>query len=121
MEINKNGKVYLGELHIEELEEIGFNWGYDCIQVRSGVFRHLVTLSVVQKWLLEEQNVFIEIRWKFTNPNAEWYTKIFYKGTFYETELRPCYELAQGDAIVKALDLIKKQKIKDANVVPSIY
>ena len=43
-----------------------------------------------------------------------------YKGTFYETELRPRYELAQGDAIVKAIDLIKKQKIKDANVVPSI-
>jgi hypothetical protein len=121
MEINKNGKVYLGEIYIDDLEELGYNWGYDTIQVTNGSFRHLVTLSVIEKWLREEMGVFIEVLWKFTNPNAEWYAKIFYKGTFYETKLRPRYEQAQGDAIVKAIDLIKKQKIKDANVVPSIY
>ena len=120
MKIDKEHKVYLGEQHLDELKEIGYDWEFEQIQVSLGVFRHLPTLAVVQKWLLETQDVFIEILWKFSNPNVEWYAKIFYKGTFYETELRPRYEQAQGDAIVKAIDLIKGQKVKYANVVPSI-
>ena len=115
MEINKNGKVYLGEIYIDDLESLGYNWGYDTIQVYNGSFRHLVELSVIEKWLREEIGVFIEVLWKFVNSDAEWYAKIFYKGTLYEIELRPHYEQAQGDAILKAIDLIKKQKIKDTN------
>ena len=113
MEIDKGHKVYLSEIYIDDLEELGYNWGYDTIQVTNGSFRHLVTLSVIEKWLREEMGVLIEVLWKFTNPNVEYYSKIFYKGTFYETKLKGRYEIAQGDAIMKALDLIKKQKIKE--------
>ena len=114
---DKGHKVYFSEIYLDDLEALGYNWGYDTIQVSTVAFRHLVELSIIEKWLREEMGVLIEVLWKFTNPNVEYYSKIFYKGTFYETELKKCYEIAQGDAIVKALDLIKKQKIKEQNVI----
>ena len=117
MKISEGHKVYFSEIYIDDLESLGYNWGYDTIQVTNGSFRHLVTLAVIEKWLREEMGVFIEVLWKFVNPNIEWYAKIFYKGTFYETELKECYEIAQGDAILKAIDWIKKQKIKEQNVI----
>lgn len=114
---DKGHKVYFSEIYIDDLEALGYNWGYDTIQVTTGSFRHLVTLPIIEKWLREEMGVLIEILWKFTNQNVKYYSKIFYKGTLYETELKECYELAQADAIMKALDLIKKQKIKEQNVI----
>ena len=64
-----------------------------------------------------ELELFQTLKEEQTNTNVNYYSKIFYKGTFYETELKDRYEIAQGDAILKALDLIKKQKIKEHNVI----
>ena len=49
MENNNGHKVYLSEIYVDDLEELGYNWGYDAIQVTNGSFRHLVTLSVIEK------------------------------------------------------------------------
>lgn len=75
------------------------------------------TLAVAQKWLREKEGVFIEILWKFENPDIEYYCKMFYKGTFYETELLKSYEDAQSAGINKAIYLIKEQIKKYENAL----
>lgn len=131
----KNNERLVTRQTAEKLKALGFNW--QCQYYYHGFMNSIVdsvkkhgkpytnddvdfsapTQDVVQRWLREKMGVLFEVLWKFTNPDVYYYCKLFYKGTFYETELNPYYDEARECGIIKALELIEEQIEKYKNII----